>query len=349
MESDPIMKLPSHILIIRLSAMGDVAMTVPVIMSLTQTYPNLKCTVITKPNFKPLFEGIKNLEILEADLYGKHKGIRLVNLAKAARSLGIDAVADLHNVIRSKIITRYFKINGIKVSTIDKGRAEKKALTRKKNKIFTPLKTTHQRYADVFSKLGLAVELSYNEKAKRKELTNKTQEFIGKEPKKCIGIAPFAAYKSKTYPMDLMEEVISKLDGNNQFRILLFGGGEEEICVLNNLEKKYSSVKNVAGKISFKDELSLISNLDLMISMDSGNGHLAALFEIPVITLWGVTHPFSGFAPYGQPEENGLLSDRKAYPLIPTSVYGNKYPKGYKNAIRTITPEIIIIKIMELI
>ena len=329
--------------------MGDVAMTVPVLKVLMQTYPSLKCTLVTRPNFIPLFEEIPNLKILEADLYGKHKGVRIFSLAKEAKYMGVDAVADLHNVIRSKIISRYFKVNGIKVATIDKGRRGKKALTRKKNKKFIQQKTTHQRYADTFSELGLPIDLTHAVKHKRRILNEKLQAIIGNEPKKCIGIAPFAAFKSKAYPLDLMEKVIYALDENKHFRILFFGGGPEEIKILNELENKYSSVKNVAGVLGFNNELSLISNLDLMVSMDSGNGHLAAIFEVPVITIWGATHPYAGFAPFGQPPSNSLLADRNKYPLIPTSVYGNKYPKGYEHVIRTITPESIIKKILELI
>src|SRR5210317_1769253 len=99
------MKLPSHLLIIRLSALGDVAMSVPVVIVLADTYPDLKITLISRPQFKPLFEDIPNVNFLAAEVYGKHKGLGLLRLAKEAQSLGVEAVADLHNVIRSKIIT----------------------------------------------------------------------------------------------------------------------------------------------------------------------------------------------------------------------------------------------------
>ena len=171
------------------------------------------------------------------------------------------------------------------------------------------------------------------------------QNLIGTAPKKLIGIAPFAAFKSKMYPLDMIKEVIAKINETQQYRIFLFGGGIEEIEILKELEKGFSSVISVAGRISFKEELLLISNLDLMLSMDSANGHLAAMFGIPVITIWGVTHPYAGFAPFVQPKENGLYAERKQYPLIPTSVYGNKYPEGYENAIKTIAPETVIDKI----
>ncbi|MCH7784467.1 MAG: glycosyltransferase family 9 protein [Bacteroidetes bacterium] len=339
------MSKPTHILVIRLSALGDVAMTVPVLSVFAQSYPKVKLTVLSRAFFKPLFEDIPNINFLEADVYGKHKGIGLLKLAREAKKLGVDAIADLHDVIRSKVITQYLRVSGIKIATIDKGRTEKKALTRKKNKIFEPLKTTHQRYSDVFSTLGYPLNLQSYIIPQRKKLTTKLQNLIGTAPKKLIGIAPFAAFKSKMYPLDMIKEVIAKINETQQYRIFLFGGGIEEIEILKELEKGFSSVISVAGRISFKEELLLISNLDLMLSMDSANGHLAAMFGIPVITIWGVTHPYAGFAPFVQPKENGLYAERKQYPLIPTSVYGNKYPEGYENAIKTIAPETVIDKI----
>jgi ADP-heptose:LPS heptosyltransferase len=79
--------------------------------------------------------------------------------------------------------------------------------------------------------------------------------------------------------------------------------------------------------------------------MDSGNGHLAAMYGINVVSIWGVTHPYFGFYPFNQDLESALLADRRKYPKIPTSVYGNKYPKGYEKAIETISPKDIITKV----
>ena len=340
------MEQPKHILVIRLSALGDVAMTVPVLRVVLQSYPDLKLTVVSRAFYKPLFDGIPNLQFLEADVYGKHKGLGLLKLANEAKSLGIDAVADLHNVIRSKMVTKYLGFKGIRTSTIDKGRAEKKALTRAENRIFKPLKTTHERYADVFRELGLTIDLATHQFPEKKRLVPKLNALIGVEPKKLIGIAPFAAYKSKMYPEDLMHEVIAQLDATQKYRIFLFGGGKEEIKQLNTLADKFSSVTSIAGSLLFEDELALISNLDTMLSMDSGNGHLSAMYGTPTITLWGVTHPYAGFTPFGQEEGNQILVDQEKYPLIPTSIYGNKYPDSYKNAMESITSEKVLERIL---
>ncbi len=186
------MSKATHILVIRLSAMGDVAMTVPVLRVLAQTYPALKITVLSRPFFKPFFEGIPNLDFLEADVYGKHKRFGLIKLAKEAKGLVSDDVADLHNVIRSKIITKYLKFKGLKTAAIDKGRAEKKGLIASKGENISQLKTTHQRYADVFEKLGFPIDLKKHVAPPKKKLSPKLNGLLGIEAKKLIGIAPFA-------------------------------------------------------------------------------------------------------------------------------------------------------------
>lgn len=340
----------AHILVIRLSAMGDVAMVVPVLQTLTATYPELKITMLTRGFFKPMFQDIPKVSVYEADVNGVHQGVLgLSRLAKELRDEDIDAVADLHNVLRSNVLKSVFYLFGIPVEQIDKGRKEKKALTREKDKVFKPLKSTHQRYADVFSALGYPIDLSTHHFPKKKQLSENIKKIVGPEPKKWLGIAPFAQHNSKAYPPDLMAEVLNQLSRNNKIKVLLFGGGKNEKEQLESWEEQFEDTLSVAGKLSFEEELALISNLDAMVSMDSGNGHLAAMFGIPVISIWGVTHPYAGFRPFKQPERNSLLPNLEKYPNIPTSIYGNKYPEGYENAIREIYPEQILGKINEVL
>jgi len=327
------------LLVIRLSAMGDVAMTVPVLTAFCTKYPEVKITVLTRKFFKPMFDQITNVSIFAADVNGKHKGLfGLWRLYKELKELDIDAVADLHNVLRSNVLKRFFGFSNIPFKQIDKGRAEKKALTSLKNKVFkNPLKSTHQRYVDVFDSLGFSLDLSKAEPMAKLPLPKKINDLIGESSKVKIGIAPFAAFQGKMYSLELMEEVIGELNKNNAYQLFLFGGGATEVEQLNQLEVKYTNGINCAGKFSFEEELALISNLDLMLSMDSGNGHLAAIYGIPIVTLWGVTHPHAGFSPFNYGSNRAILSDRAAYPLIPTSVYGNKVPEGYENVMSTIS------------
>jgi ADP-heptose:LPS heptosyltransferase len=336
----------------RLSAMGDVAMTVPVVRAFVNQNPEIKVTVVSRSFFKPFFEEIPNVSFFAFDEKKRHKGfIGLMRLFQDLKGLHIDAFADLHNVLRSKIVRTLFALIGIKTAFVDKARAEKKALTRAENKIFQPLPTMFERHAKVFSAFGFTVDLS---NPRFPEKANLSDDVLNKLYKKNeipsfdgikIGIAPFAQYDSKVYPLDLMQEVIHQLAENSNYKILLFGGGKKEIELLDSLSKDKENVVVVAGKLKFEQELQLISNLDLMLSMDSGNAHIAAMLGVNVITLWGATHPFAGFSPFNQPSENALVSDRNLFPKLPTSVYGNKMEAGYEDAMRTISVQSVIDKI----
>ncbi len=330
--------------------MGDVAMTVPVLRAFVKQYPEVKLTVISRPFFKPFFDGIPNLDFFAFDEKERHKGfLGLVRLFKDVSKLKVDAFADLHNVLRSKIVGSLFALSGKKRATVDKGREGKKELTRAENKIFKQLPTMFERHVKVFEELGFSIDLSsgsfgtqFPEKA---ALSKDILEIIGNENQKLIGIAPFAQYDSKVYPLDLMKEVVAKLAENSSYKILLFGGGKKEIEILDSIAQPFENVINMAGKIKFQQELQLISNLDVMLSMDSGNAHIAAILGVKVITLWGATHPYAGFLPFNQSLENALTSDRNQYPQLPTSVYGNKTVEGYEDAMRTISPDEIVQKI----
>tara|TARA_R110000787_G_scaffold13816_4_gene42993 strand:- start:10168 stop:11205 length:1038 start_codon:yes stop_codon:yes gene_type:complete len=340
---------PQHILIIRLSAMGDVAMTVPVIRAFVHQHPNCKVTVVSKPFLKPLFEGISNVSFFAADVKGTHKGILgLFRLFRALKKEGITHIADFHNVLRSKILRTFFKLNGKPTTYIDKGRAEKKALTRSENKIFKQLKTSHQRYADVLGKLGFDVNLSNPILLEKKSLSKKLRTQFGVKEQQWIGIAPFAAFEGKVYPLHLMEEVIKKLSSKG-FKIFLFGGGKQEIKILTAIENKVANIINVAGEISFAEEIELIRSLDLMISMDSGNAHLAAMQQLKTITIWGVTHPYAGFAPFNQPSDYCLVPDLEKYAKIPCSIYGNKVFDGYEKVMESINPKRVVEKVMNVL
>lgn len=334
--------------------MGDVAMIAPVLRALVHQNSGLKVTVVSRPFFKPFFENIPNVSFFAFDANERHKGfLGLMRLFRELKALQVDAFADLHNVLRSKIVRNLFALIGTKTAFVDKARAEKKALTREENKIFKPLTPITERHAKVFEQLGFTVDLLSRsigmEFPKKGILTSEIIEITGDKTQKWIGIAPFAQYDSKVYPLDLMQGVINQLSENKEYKILLFGGGKKEVEILDSMALNKSNVINVAGKIKLQQELTLISNLDVMLSMDSGNAHIAAMFGVKVVTLWGATHPFAGFSPFNQPLENALVSDRNQFPKLPTSIYGNKKIEGYEDAMRTILPEKVVEKINSLL
>jgi ADP-heptose:LPS heptosyltransferase len=329
----------------RLSAMGDVAMTVPVLSAFSKQYPEVKLTVISRPFLKPFFDGIPNLSFFAFDDKQRHKGFfGLLRLFSDLKGLNIDAFADFHNVLRSQVVRKLFALSGKRTAAVNKGREEKKALIREENKIFKPLACMFERHAEVFKQLGFPINLAHPEFPQPQLLDTQVRNITQNKAGFWIGIAPFAQYDAKVYPADLMQQVIDQLAQNSNYKIFLFGG-KSETPVLESFASKKENVINMAGKIKFQQELQLISNLDVMLSMDSGNAHIAAMLGIKVITLWGATHPFTGFLPFNQTMETALVSDREKFPKLPTSVYGNKKVAGYEDAMRSIAPETVVAKL----
>jgi len=339
-----------RILAIRLSALGDVAMTVPVLLSVTRLNPEVQFLFITKTHFAPVLERLNNLQVHSFEARGVHKGLKgLWRLRRELKEEDFDSVADLHAVLRTGILKLFFSFSGIPFKSLQKGRREKKQLTSGDPTAFKPLKSTHERYADVFRRLGYKAAPNAGDILKREAWPTNFDDGLTQSGWIRVGLAPFAAHSGKCYPERQMKELIELLKGIPNLRLYLFGGGQREIKVLDSWEEEFPYCVSVAGKIPLNEELALISNLRLMISMDSGNGHLAAMYGLPVLTLWGVTHPYAGFAPFNQPEANSLLANREKYPAIPTSVYGNKVPEGYDKVMESIPAERVYKRVLEVL
>ncbi len=336
-------KYTRHVLVIRLSAIGDVAMVAPVLRQFAEYCPQVKFTMVSRPFLQPLFEGLPNVEFIGADVYGTYKGLKgLWKLFRILHAAKPSVVADLHNVLRTKIVRMLFVLCGTRVFHIRKGRAEKRALTRRKHKIKRQLKTTFERYTEVLEKatgVKLPVDAPFNV-----PLYDKVNVEIDGT---AIGIAPFAKHKGKIYPLDYMEQVVAYFAVNKGINVILFGGSGEEQNFLEQWAHRYPNVQSVAGKLSLYDELALMQRLPVMLTMDSANLHFASLVGTPVVSVWGATHPYAGFYGWRQPDQNRVSFD---IACCPCSVFGNKpcFRHDYQ-CLRAIKPMDIIRKIEALL
>lgn len=332
----------------RFSAMGDVAMTVPVVREVLNQNPDLTITFVSRPAFAAFFADIPRLEFFGVDFKNDYKGFPgLLKLYRLLKSKGMyAAVADLHNNLRSIVLGTLFRLAGIPVKTVDKGRKEKKQLTRFPGKVLTPLKRTVQRYADVFNGLGFSVKLTYQLNRQTAFLTDEVKQFVHEKQCAWIGITPFAQHVGKTYPEEKMSTVLKLLQQYN-VRVFLFGGTLRDKKICEEWERLYSNVTSMVHKLNMQHELDLIGNLNVMLSMDSAGMHLASLRGVPAVSVWGATHHFAGFLGYGQAEENIVADDIACRPC---SVYGNKpcFRKDYA-CLHNIAPEAIVNKLLKFV
>ncbi len=335
----------AHILVIRLTAMGDVAMAAAAVGALRERYTDLKISVLTTPFFRPFFREIPGIDFVAFDKKGRHKGFfGLFRLWRDIRcEHPVDAVADLHNVLRTKVLRTLFHLPGSRIAAIDKGRREKHALTRFHHKILKPLKPTIRRYGDVFGRLGFPIDIP--PQAERRSLP--IPEVFGNKEHRWIGIAPFAQHAGKRYPPEKMEKAIEILSQHTDIKLFIFGGGTQEQTAAEAWAAKYPNVVSAIGKVPLSQELNLISNLDCMVSMDSSAMHMASLYAVPVVSIWGATHPWAGFLGWGQSETNAVQRD---LPCRPCSVYGNKPCRyGDYRCMQSIDPQDINEKILKIL
>ena len=344
-----------HILIIRFSAMGDVAMTVPVVYSLATQYPSVRITVLSRPFARPFFEKLApNVGFMEADIKKEYKGVKGLNaLYRRLLAKQFTAIADLHSVLRSDYLRMRFHLAHFKVAHIDKHRKGKRQLTTTSRKKLVQQPTSFQNYADVFEQLGYPIKLSFESLFPQNGgdlslLPKSILKNISETPL-WIGIAPFAAHEGKVYPTQLMEKVIQGLIHNYPHcHIFLFGGGANETPIMNEWTEKYPEVDNASAQLNgLSEELILMSHLKIMISMDSANMHLASLVNTTVVSIWGATHPYAGFMGWHQDLHNAVQID---LPCRPCSIYGNKpCMRGDFACMKNISPELIIKKVNSII
>jgi len=298
----------TRILAYRFSAFGDVAMTVPVFREFLEQNPGVEIIMVSRKNFEALFAGIPNVTFKGIDLddYKGFFGLRKLS-NELIREFNPDCIANLHDVIRTKILDRIYRRKGFKVFKIDKGKEEKEHLTNVWNLEKVQLKKTVERYADVFRDMGFKIELSH-------------QLRPVSEHKSGIGFAPFAQHKGKMLPLEKSYELVRILA--QKHTVYFFGGGKKETETLEKWEEEIPNTKNLAGKLNLTEELNYIAGLELMISMDSANMHLASLVGTRCVSIWGATHPYAGFLGFGQSEED--VVQVKDLSCRPCSVFGDK-------------------------
>ena len=335
-----------NVLVMRLSALGDVAMTIPVLYPACRANPDTRFVMITKAWPASMFhDRPDNLMVVGIDVNKEYKGLfGLIKLASHLRKqYDIDAVADLHSVMRTWIIGAWMKLCGIPVARLDKQRARRKALINHKSD--EPVTPTHDRYRQVFQQLGIEVPDDFTRLYDGKPLPV-SPIVLDKEPgQRWIAISPFSAHEGKVYPLKLMEQVIAQLSKRDNYWIFLMGGGKAEKIALRAIARNNERVISMAEiKHGFTDEYALFGKCDLMLTMDSANMHLASLMGLKAITIWGATAPACGFLGYGQDSGIDIQLDMDCRPC---SIYGERDCRyGDYRCLARITPEQVVERVV---
>ncbi len=311
--------------------------------ALRANYPDLRISVLTRPLFAPLFDGL-DVEIVAVDLNGRHKGFMGINrLAREVADLGVDCVADLHSMLRTRCLTSLLRVfHNIPSQTIRKGRISKwMRMDGGCKEVTKPLKHTVIRYCEVFSRLGFTIdEPTAPTKCKRPNPMP-----FEKGEQRWIGIAPFSVHEGKCYPQHLVRKVIASL-ASKYDKVFVHSGPGRELKFAEKMEHEYENVFAVFSRVNLAQEIDLISNLDCLISMDSFAMHVGALVTTPVVSIWGATHPMLGFSGYMCDPRGVVQLD---LPCRPCSTYGNKRCRmGDYHCMHDIDPNVVVERVAEI-
>ena len=340
----------------RFSALGDVAMTVPVVWALAQEYPDVRITVLSRPYARTFFEDLApNVNFMAADVHQEYHGVRGLNaLYRRLVAKQPTHIADLHSVLRSEYLRMRFNLGRFRVEHIEKHRQERRRLVSRTNKVLEQLTTPFESYADVFARLGFPIHRLDDFRSvfpPEGGNLNMLPRIVG--PKRSweqwIGIAPFAAHEGKVYPTKRMEQVIEGLiETYPKCRIFLFGRGRKEDEVFPQWVKRWPRCVYCGWHLeTMHQELILMSHLDVMLSMDSANMHMASLTGTPVVSVWGATHPLAGFMGFHQSTDNAIGLDLSCRPC---SIYGQRPCKfGDYHCLADIQPQTVIDRIKHVI
>jgi ADP-heptose:LPS heptosyltransferase len=310
-----------RLLVIRNSALGDVAMVRPCIIAMQAKFPGVEIDLLTKPQFRELFDDLDNVQFIDADYEGKHKGATgLLKLAKFIhQNYDINQVVDLHDVVRSKIIRTYFKTKGIPVHVIDKNRKAKKELVKGKSK--RALLHAILQYAAVFKEAGFDLSDHLSNPTLKKNSTLPKGFELTEPTLLRIGIAPFAKHALKIWPIQQMMGLMKLISEKYPSHFYLLGG-REDVTALQPMAAAFSNSTIIAGKYSLAEELAIIGELNFTISMDSANMHLAALMNTRVFSIWGATDPLAGFSAWNQPTSQIISIPNTELTCRPCTIFG---------------------------
>ncbi len=340
-----------NILAIRFTAVGDLVISIPYLVDLLEKKPDFHIFLATKQQMQAFLPAHPRLHPQFFTLEDQKKGFwGLLKFFFRLRKLQIDVVSDLHNNIRSNILMRLFQLTGAKVFQLNKIRHLRKQNTRKVDKNRVNLPYIGHLYKEVLEHSSWA-SLQFQ------PLVDVPKYYPSdyKLPKKfdgqtLIGIAPFAARPTKIYPLEQMKAALDLLLIHKHFSFVFFGFGNDENKILDNWAASHPERCIVSRDLGgFNNEITVMSQLDLMVTMDSANLHFAFLAGTKTLSIWGTTHSDLGFAPPLSDLQHRLEISTDELTCRPCSVYGNKpCYRGDHACMQWITSETVAAKIMEL-
>jgi heptosyltransferase-2 len=311
-----------NLLIIRLSSLGDVLLSTPLIRTLKEKYPQLEIDYLIKDQYKDAL--IENPYLRQILIYPVQKD-EIRKLSETLKSFNYDLIIDLQNNIRSRRLLSIFKTNKLKFEKKD---FEKLLLVGFKINRLKKVPPIPVRYASVID--GFQLD------SKGLDLfTDRLPSDLFLENQKYIGLCPGSKHFTKMWPKEYYIKLGNLLE-NDHYKIALFGGKDDkEIC--KEVSSQVSGSINLCNNDDLLQTAADMKKCSAIICNDSGLMHAACALKVPVLTFFGSTVKEFGFIPY---KNKNIILENNGLSCRPCTHIGKSYcPKGHFKCMLEIHPE----------
>lgn len=338
---------PQKILVIRLSSIGDIILTLPLLRRLREAFPHARIDFLVRREYSELLHGNPHLsQLILFDARSGRAGLR--ELRTRISGSGYDVILDLHGSLRSRYLCSFMgrpPLLRIRKQVLRRFLLVKMG-ARRYRRWFAPPPTVVEKYFRAAAALGIsapaaqatAAEFILPEAALQK--ARALWQPLQKEGFRLV-MAPGARHFTKRWPAAYFAELINNIYRDFGWRTLLVGG-VDDLPVISDIQSQVEAglTRSVAGEISLIESIAVISCAPLLISNDSGLMHAGAALGKPQIALFGSTTRELGFFPanpLARVLENPQLSCRPCSHLGRASC-----PRGHFNCMLKITPQQVL-------
>jgi ADP-heptose:LPS heptosyltransferase len=319
------------ILIVRFSSIGDIVLTSPVIRCLKKQLPDVEIHYLTKSKFKELLEFNPHIHLIWTIEKNLKEIIQLLQKEK------FDYIIDLHHNLRTAQLKRAIKSKSYSFSKLN---FQKWWLVNfKKNKM--PDVHIVDRYMETLEPLGIKNDGGGLELFLPTVEENNIEKF--NLPENFVAFAIGAQFATKVMPLDKIVMLLQQTQ-----MPIVFLGGPDDVEKANTVKEKLadSEIFDLTGKLTLMESARIVKEAKVLITHDTGLMHIAAAFQVSIVSIWGNTVPELGMYPY-LPKHQFSIHEVKGLSCRPCSKIGfKKCPKGHFNCMnqqdfKTISKDIV--------
>jgi lipopolysaccharide heptosyltransferase II len=336
----PVPVAVSRILVIRMSSIGDIILTTPLLRALKKAFPGATLTFIIKKQYAALLEGSPLVDELIA--FDKSEGFHgLRKLKQQLKAQKFDLFLDIHGSLRS----RYLRA-GLGVRH---GASYPKYLLRRylliffRINLYKDITPVYLRYFETVKKMAVRYDGEGTEihvpEAMLEEVGASLENLGRRSDTRMVVICPGATYSNKQWTTQGFIEtarVLSALPGT----LVVMHGGRDDVDLCKEIANRAGrGVISLAGQLSLPGSAALFRYSSVVIANDSGMLHLAQSQKTPVVGIYGPTTRELGFFPLPQ-RSHAVEVSLPCRPCTPKGL--NHCPKKHFRCMNDITPDRVI-------